>query len=240
MAEKNTSPSAVKTAEGHGLRHIAFIMDGNGRWAKKRGLPRSAGHVAGAKKFREIINYCGDIGIECVTVYAFSTENWSRPEDEVRSIMKLFRDYLRECESTADKYDIRMRFLGDISCLGEELERRANALVERTKNNRLQLNIALNYGGRAEIVRAFNRLAEEGKTNITEADISGALYTAGLPDPDLIVRTGGEMRLSNFLLWQSAYAEYYATDVLWPDMTPRDVDLAVEEFNKRKRRFGGV
>lgn len=176
MAEKNTSPSAVKTAEGHGLRHIAFIMDGNGRWAKKRGLPRSAGHVAGAKKFREIINYCGDIGIECVTVYAFSTENWSRPEDEVRSIMKLFRDYLRECESTADKYDIRMRFLGDISCLGEELERRANALVERTKNNRLQLNIALNYGGRAEIVRAFNRLAEEGKTNITEADISGALY----------------------------------------------------------------
>ena len=227
MAEKNTSPSAVKTAEGHGLRHIAFIMDGNGRWAKKRGLPRSAGHVAGAKKFREIINYCGDIGIECVTVYAFSTENWSRPEDEVRSI-------------TADKYDIRMRFLGDISCLGEELERRANALVERTKNNRLQLNIALNYGGRAEIVRAFNRLAEEGKTNITEADISGALYTAGLPDPDLIVRTGGEMRLSNFLLWQSAYAEYYATDVLWPDMTPRDVDLAVEEFNKRKRRFGGV
>ena len=221
-------------------KHVGFIMDGNGRWAKLRGKPRSFGHIKGSDNVEKVVTGCFERGVYAVTLYAFSTENWSRPEDEVRSIMKLFRDYLRECESTADKYDIRMRFLGDISCLGEELERRANALVERTKNNRLQLNIALNYGGRAEIVRAFNRLAEEGKTNITEADISGALYTAGLPDPDLIVRTGGEMRLSNFLLWQSAYAEYYATDVLWPDMTTRDVDLAVEEFNKRKRRFGGV
>lgn len=240
MAEKNNNSSAVNVAEECGLHHIAFIMDGNGRWAKKRGLPRSAGHVAGARKFREIINYCGDIGIECVTVYAFSTENWSRPQDEVQSIMKLFRDYLKECESTADKYDIRMRFLGDLSCLGDELRQRAEALVERTKSNRLQLNIALNYGGRAEIARAFNILAAEGKKDITEADISGALYTAGQPDPDLIVRTAGEMRLSNFLLWQSAYSEYYATDVLWPDMTPHDVDLAVEEFKKRKRRFGKV
>lgn len=233
------SDAAVQSPSDAGkLRHIAFIMDGNGRWAKKRGLPRSAGHAAGAKTFREIVNYCGDIGIECVTVYAFSTENWGRPADEVSSIMKLLGKYLGECEASADKYNIRMRFLGDLSRLDDDLRRRAEALEKRTANNRLCLNIALNYGGRDELVHAFNRLAEEGRCNITAADIEGALYTAGLPDPDLIVRTGGEMRLSNFLMWQSAYAEYYSTDVLWPDMKPRDVDLAVEEFHKRKRRFG--
>ena len=231
---------APASGEAGSLRHIAFIMDGNGRWAKKRGLPRSAGHSAGARAFREIVNYCGDIGIECVTVYAFSTENWGRPAAEVRSIMKLLGDYLKECEESADKYDIRMRFLGDLSRLDDDLRLRAEALVERTKNKKLCLNIALNYGGRDELVHAFNRLADEGKRNITAEDIEGALYTDGLPDPDLIVRTGGEMRISNFLLWQSAYAEYYSTDVLWPDMKPHDVDLAVEEFHKRKRRFGKV
>lgn len=231
---------APASGEAGSLRHIAFIMDGNGRWAKKRGLPRSAGHSAGARAFREIVNYCGDIGIECVTVYAFSTENWGRPAAEVRSIMKLLGDYLKECEESSDKYDIRMRFLGDLSRLDDDLRLRAEALVERTKNKKLCLNIALNYGGRDELVHAFNRLADAGKRNITAEDIEGALYTAGLPDPDLIVRTGGEMRISNFLLWQSAYAEYYSTDVLWPDMKPHDVDLAVEEFHKRKRRFGKV
>lgn len=240
MAEKTDISSPVPVGEEKKLRHIAFIMDGNGRWAKKRGLPRSAGHAAGAKTFRRIVNYCGDIGIECVTVYAFSTENWSRPEEEVQSIMKLFRDYMKECEATANKNNIRMRFLGDLSRLDEDIRLRAEAIVERTKNNDRMLNVALNYGGRDELVHAFRRLAAEGKKDITEADISGALYTAGLSDPDLIVRTAGEMRLSNFLLWQSAYAEYYATDTLWPDMTPHDVDIAVGEFYKRKRRFGKV
>lgn len=240
MAEKTDISSPVPVGEEKKLRHIAFIMDGNGRWAKKRGLPRSAGHAAGAKTFRRIVNYCGDIGIECVTVYAFSTENWSRPEEEVQSIMKLFRDYMKECEATANKNNIRMRFLGDLSRLDEDIRLRAEAIVERTKNNDRMLNVALNYGGRDELVHAFRRLAAEGKKDITEADISGALYTAGLPDPDLIVRTAGEMRLSNFLLWQSVYAEYYATDTLWPDMTPHDVDIAVGEFYKRKRRFGKV
>lgn len=222
------------------LRHIAFIMDGNGRWAKKRGLPRSAGHAAGAKTFRKIVTYCGDIGIKCVTVYAFSTENRYRPEEEVDSIFKLFREYIGECEKNADKYDIKMRFLGDLGYLDTETRQRAEALEARTEGNHLMLNIAVNYGGRDEIVHAVNSLISEGRERVSEDDISSALYTAGVPDPDLIVRTAGEMRLSNFLLWQSAYAEYYATPVLWPDMTPQDVDMAVEEFNKRKRRFGKV
>lgn len=222
------------------LRHIAFIMDGNGRWAKKRGLPRSAGHAAGAKTFRKIVTYCGDIGIKCVTVYAFSTENRYRPEEEVDSIFKLFREYIGECEKNADKYDIKMRFLGDLGYLDTETRQRAEALEARTASNHLMLNIAVNYGGRDEIVHAVNSLISEGRERVSEDDISSALYTAGVPDPDLIVRTAGEMRLSNFLLWQSAYAEYYATPVLWPDMTPQDIDMAVEEFNKRKRRFGKV
>lgn len=222
------------------LRHIAFIMDGNGRWAKKRGLPRSAGHAAGAKTFRKIVTYCGDIGIKCVTVYAFSTENRNRPEEEVNSIFKLFREYIGECEKNADKYDIKMRFLGDLGYLDAETRERAEALEARTADNHLMLNIAVNYGGRDEIVHAVNRLIAEGRESVSEDDISAALYTSGVPDPDLIVRTAGERRLSNFLLWQAAYAEYYATPVLWPDMTPQDIDAAVEEFNKRKRRFGKV
>lgn len=237
MSDKKSEPSVLVDER---LRHIAFIMDGNGRWAVKRGMPRRFGHSYGAKKFKEIINYCGDIGIKYVTVYAFSTENWSRPAAEVDSLMKLLDDYLGECEESLDKYDIRLRFIGDLSPLSESFRSRAASLEQRTVNNKLSLNIALNYGGRDELVHAFNKLAAEGKTRVTADDITHALYTDGIPDPDLIVRTAGEQRLSNFLMWQSAYSEFYFTDTLWPDMTPHDVDLAVEEFYKRKRRFGKV
>ena len=235
MAEKTDISSPVPVGEEKKLRHIAFIMDGNGRWAKKRGLPRSAGHAAGAKTFRRIVNYCGDIGIECVTVYAFSTENWSRPEEEVQSIMKLFRDYM-----TANKNNIRMRFLGDLSRLDEDIRLRAEAIVERTKNNDRMLNVALNYGGRDELVHAFRRLAAEGKKDITEADISGALYTAGLPDPDLIVRTAGEMRLSNFLPWQTAYTEMVFEKTYWPDYDRAAYLNSLRAYSMRKRRFGNA
>lgn len=222
------------------LSHIAFIMDGNGRWAKKRGMPRSVGHRYGARAFRNVVEYCGKIGIKHVTVYAFSTENWGRPQDEIDSIIELLDKYIDECADNMEKYDVRMRFLGDMSPFDDALKSKIANIEEKTKDKSLALNIALNYGGRAEIVHACNRLIKEGKSEVTEADVSRALYTADTPDPDLIVRTAGEMRLSNFLMWQSAYAEFYFTDTLWPDMGPREIDLAVEEFYKRKRRFGKV
>lgn len=222
------------------LKHIAFIMDGNGRWAKKRGLPRSVGHKYGAKAFRNVVEYCGKIGIKHVTVYAFSTENWGRPQGEIDSIIDLLDKYIDECAQNMEKYDVRLRFVGDMTPFDDKLKAKIKNVEEMTKDKSLRLDVALNYGGRAEIVNACNRLIAEGKTNITEDDIARALYTAGAPDPDLIVRTAGEMRLSNFLMWQSAYSEFYFTDTLWPDMSPRDVDLAVEEFYKRKRRFGKV
>lgn len=238
MAQTENSRDGIRVDEK--LRHIAFIMDGNGRWAEKRGMPRRFGHSYGAKKFREIINYCGDIGIKYVTVYAFSTENWGRPEKEIKSILKLLDDYLDECEVSLEKYNIRLKFIGDLSPFSDAFRARAADLERRSANNGLSLNVALNYGGRDELVHAFNTLLREGRDTVTQEDIQNALYTAGIPDPDLIVRTAGEMRLSNFLMWQSAYSEMYFTDVLWPDMTPHDVDLAVEEFYKRKRRFGKV
>ncbi len=222
------------------LKHIAFIMDGNGRWAKKRGMPRSFGHKHGAKAFRNVVEYCGKIGIKHVTVYAFSTENWGRPQGEIDSIIELLDKYIDECAQNMEKYDVRLRFIGDMTPFDDKLKAKIKSIEEMTKDKSLILDVALNYGGRAEIVNACNRLIKEGKTNITEDDISRALYTAGSPDPDLIVRTAGEMRLSNFLMWQSAYSEFYFTDTLWPDMGPEDVDLAVEEFYKRKRRFGKV
>ena len=222
------------------LKHIAFIMDGNGRWAKKRGMPRSFGHKYGAKAFRNVVEYCGKIGIKHVTVYAFSTENWGRPKGEIDSIIELLDKYIDECAQNMEKYDVRLRFIGDMTPFDDKLKAKIKSIEEMTKDKGLILDVALNYGGRAEIVNACNRLIKEGKTNITEDDISRALYTAGSPDPDLIVRTAGEMRLSNFLMWQSAYSEFYFTDTLWPDMGPADVDLAVEEFYKRKRRFGKV
>jgi undecaprenyl diphosphate synthase len=222
------------------LKHIAFIMDGNGRWAKKRGMPRSFGHKYGAKAFRNVVEYCGKIGIKHVTVYAFSTENWGRPQTEIESIIELLDRYIDECAENMEKYDVRLRFVGDMTPFDDKLKAKIKSIEEMTKEKNLFLDVALNYGGRAEIVNACNRLIAEGKNNITEEDIASALYTTGSPDPDLIVRTAGEMRLSNFLMWQSAYSEFYFTDTLWPDMGPHEVDLAVEEFYKRKRRFGKV
>ncbi len=241
--EVRTVTPAQRSAQlisGGGLRHVAFIMDGNGRWAKKRGLPRAAGHKAGAEAFRRVAHYCRDIGLKYVTVYAFSTENWSRPEAEVKGLMLLLRQYLDEIERTADKEKTNIRFIGDLSVFDRSLQKRIADLTERTSVYPAVLNVALNYGGRAELAHAFTKLAADGKREITADDISSALYTAGQPDPDLIVRTAGEERLSNFLIWQSAYSEFYFTDVLWPDMTERDVDAAVEEFFRRTRRFGGV
>ena len=222
------------------LQHIAFIMDGNGRWAERRGMPRRYGHRYGADTFKKIVRYCGDIGIKYVTVYAFSTENWSRPEKEVISIMRLLDKYLDECEKSFKEYNIRMRVIGDVSRLDASLSQKIQRIEEITKDNALTLSIAINYGGKDELVHAINNLIAEGKKEVTAKDIESQLYTAGIPDPDLIVRTAGEMRLSNFLMWQSAYSEFYFTDTLWPDMTSKDIDLAVEEFYSRQRRYGKV
>lgn len=242
MAEnKKKNPElTAELVKSSGLRHIAFIMDGNGRWAKRRAMPRKAGHSAGAKTFKKVVRYCGDVGINIVTVYAFSTENWSRPKDEVNAIMALLDEYIKGAKDSDEENHIKYVFLGDKAALGNELSAKCSELEELTKDNPRTLNIALNYGGRAEIVHAVNTLISEGKKEITEQDISEKVYTAHCPDPDLIVRTAGEQRTSNFLMWQSAYSEYYFTDVFWPDFDEREVDRAVEEFSKRGRRFGGV
>ena len=221
-------------------RHVAFIMDGNGRWAKKRGMPREYGHRFGVKAFRAVLDHCDKLGLAAVTFYAFSTENWKRPKKEVNAILKLMDTYLAECEKKIGQYAFRVVFLGDKSAFDEKRRARMIRLEEMTKDRARILNIALNYGGRDELVNACNRLIAEGRTNVTEADIEGALYTAASPALDLIVRTGGDLRISNFLLWQAAYAELYFTDVLWPDFDAAQVDAAIAEFSKRKRRFGGV
>ncbi len=218
------------------LKHIAFIMDGNGRWATKRGQPREFGHKRGVEVFKEITEYCHRIGLKCVTVYAFSTENWKRPKREIEAIMGLLNEYLDKKSSE----NVRVRFIGDISVLDEKLIRKIRDVEKKTENGEDILNVALNYGSRAEIVNACNKLINSGKESITESDLSSALYTDGCPDPDLIVRTGGDLRISNFLLWQAAYSELYFTETLWPDMTPEDVDMAIENFYSRKRRFGGL
>lgn len=222
------------------LQHIAFIMDGNGRWAKKRGMPREYGHKVGAETFERVVRYCGDIGIRVVTVYAFSTENWRRPQHEVQAIMTIFAEFLGRAQKQAEAYNIHTVFLGDKSIFPEHIRERMEALERDTAHYPLTLNIAINYGGRDEIVHAVNTLIAQGKTEITEDDISANLYTSHCPPPDLIVRTGAEQRLSNFLLWQAAYAEFYFCDTLWPDMDDAAVDAAVEAFYARKRRFGGV
>jgi len=219
------------------LKHIAFIMDGNGRWATSKLLPREMGHAAGAKTFKKVALYCRSIGIEHCTVYAFSTENWNRPKTEVNAILKLLDQYLDEGE---EHENVSYRFIGDKNGLPKGLSERTIALEEKTKGRPFTLNIALNYGGRSEIVQAVNRLIAEGRESVTEEDISSALYTAGYPDPDLVVRTGNELRISNFLMWQSAYSELYFSEKMWPDFSPEDVDAAVVEFSKRKRRFGGL
>lgn len=222
--------------------HIGIIMDGNGRWAKKRGLPRSAGHSAGAKTFQSIARYCNKIGIKYLTVYAFSTENWKRPKDEVDAIMKLLHDYLVDSVNFKDE-NIKVKFLGDLGMLTDEL----NHLIAKAENDSkdatgLCLNIALNYGGRNEIIHAVQKLANDGKdlTQINEEMLSNSLYTANMPDPDLIIRPSGEYRLSNFLIWQSAYAEYWFTDRLWPDFSEKDIDEAIISFASRDRRYGGT
>ena len=222
------------------LRHIAFIMDGNGRWAQKRGMPRNCGHAVGAETFRRIAEYCRKIGIRYMTVYAFSTENWNRPPEEVQTIMHILEDYINKCAEKAEAMNIHVRFIGNLSVFSQDLREKMEKIDRETAHNPFCLNIAMNYGGREELVHACQALVRGGKTDITEADIAANLYTANCPDPDLIVRTGGDTRISNFLLWQSAYAEYYFTDVLWPDFSPGDVDAAVAAFYSRHRRFGGV
>lgn len=218
------------------LKHIAFIMDGNGRWANARNKPREFGHKKGAQVFREITEYCHKIGIKYITVYAFSTENWKRPQNEVNAIMKLLDEYLdHQMPENAT-----IRFIGDISMLDPKLIKKIQKIEETTAGHESVLNVALNYGSRAELTMAFNKLLQSGKDSVTEEDINSALYTGTCPDPDLIVRTGGDLRISNFLLWQAAYSELYFTDTLWPDMTGKNVEEAVKDFYTRKRRYGGL
>ena len=245
--QKKPSPPQPQADLQHLPRHIAIIMDGNGRWAKKRGLPRTAGHAAGAETFRTIATYCKDIGLEYLTVYAFSTENWKRPAEEVSAIMGLLKKYLLEAISKMERDRVKMAFFGDLSPLTPELRQLCQRTQEiSTHYEGCQVNICLNYGGRDEIVRAAQRFAaqcaagERRPEELTEDMFSDLLYSAGVPDPELVIRPGGETRISNFLLWQSAYAEYYFTDVLWPDFGPEELDKAIDAFNARDRRFGGV
>ena len=222
-------------------RHIAVIMDGNGRWAKKRGLPRSAGHAAGAESFRRAALYCRRIGVEYLTVYAFSTENWKRPQDEVAGIMRLLEKYLNEALESLERENTRLCFFGDLSVLSPELRDMCETCVERSAHlTGGQVNICLNYGGRDEIVRAAQKWAADGCPELTEDVFGGYLYSAGVPDPDLLIRPGGETRISNYMLWQLAYAEMYFSDVLWPDFDEREIDKAIAAFNGRERRYGGV
>lgn len=222
------------------LKSVGIIMDGNGRWAKARGLSRSEGHKAGAKVIKEVIETLGDLGVGYVTLYAFSTENWKRPKEEVDGIMNLLYGYLRRMHELKEEYDLSIRFIGDKSPLPEKLRKKCIELEEMSKDYSHILNIALNYGGRDEIVRAVNEAIKEGCNPVTEADISRHLYTADSPDPDLIIRTGGDLRISNFMIWQSAYSELYVTETLWPDFGRDEVIKAAEAFYKRKRRFGGL
>jgi len=238
--KKSAAPRVIPT-------HIAIVMDGNGRWAKRRGLPRQAGHKVGAEAFRTIANYAKSIGLSYLTVYAFSTENWKRSDEEVDAIMELLERYLREAIADMDKNRVRFCFFGDLSRLSPELREEARIAAERSsKYEGVQVNFCLNYGGRAEILRAAQRFAaqcaagEAKPEELTEQRFSELMYSAGIPDPELVIRPGGELRISNFLLWQSAYAEYYFTDVLWPDFGPKELDLAIDAFNHRNRRFGGA
>lgn len=227
--------------------HVAIILDGNGRWAKKRFLPRKAGHVAGSKTVEQICEDAWNLGIRYLTVYAFSTENWKRPQDEVDALMKLLRQYLKDCIKRSTKNNMCVRVLGDISPLDEDLKASILELEEVSKDNTgLHFQVALNYGSRDEMLRAVRAMAEgvsEGRITLDEIDedrFSDYLDTKGIPDPDLLIRTSGEERLSNFLLWQLAYTEFYFTDVLWPDFNKKELQKAIEYYNKRDRRFGGV
>ena len=225
-------------------RHIAVIMDGNGRWAKKRGLPRKAGHKVGAETFRTIATYCKDIGVKYFTVYAFSTENWKRPQDEVDALMNLFRTYLKEAAETMVARGVAVRVLGDLSVLPADIQRQideVHALADTLGEDAATASLCINYGGRDEIKNAVRALAHDVQVGrLRPEDITEDTISAHMPDPDLIIRPSGEVRISNFLLWQSAYSEYYFTDVLWPDFSTKDMDAAIDDFNRRSRRFGGV
>ena len=228
-------------------QHVAIILDGNGRWAKAKGMPRNYGHAQGSKNVERICEEAWRLGIKYLTVYAFSTENWNRPKDEVDALMKLLRSYMKTCLTTAAKNDMKVRVIGDITRLDEDIQSRILELEEFTKNNGgLNFQIAINYGSRDEIIRAIRNLtkdAMEGKIDqdsIDEALFEQYLDTKGIPDPDLLIRTSGEQRLSNYLLWQLAYTEFYFTDVHWPDFSKEELIKAIEVFNKRNRRFGGV
>lgn len=223
-------------------QHIAIIMDGNGRWAKKKGLPRTAGHIAGAKTFKNIARYCNKIGLKYLTVYAFSTENWKRPADEVEGIMNLLRDYLKDAENFKDE-NIRVRFIGDRTPLADDIKELMAKNENDSKNaTGLTLYIAINYGGRDEIVKAVQKIVDSGikADDINEQLISNMLYTCDCPDPDFIIRPSGEYRISNYLIWQSAYSEFWYSDILWPDFTEKHLEKAIADFNKRNRRFGGI
>ena len=228
-------------------QHIAIIMDGNGRWAKKRGLPRNAGHKAGVETFRRIADHCNDLGVKYLTVYAFSTENWKRSEEEVSGIMGLLEKYLKEALRDMEKNHIRFRVFGDTTRLSPNLQKLCQQTMERSAGfHDVQVNFCINYGGRDEIIRAIKKYAADvaaGDRNfdsLTEAEFENYLDSAGVPDPELVIRPSGELRTSNFLAWQSAYSEYVFMDVLWPDFTADHLDQAIEEYHRRNRRFGGV
>ena len=228
-------------------QHIGIIMDGNGRWAKKRGLPRSSGHAAGAKTFERIVEDAGNIGIKIVTVYAFSTENWNRPKEEVNALMELLEDYLDHGLERLAGRNVKIHFIGDTSAFSDEFQRKLCHMEKATSSNSgLLLNVALNYGGRAEITNAIKNIAKYVKNgllspdDIVEDTVSSRIYTAGQPDPDLIIRPSGEYRTSNFLIWQGAYSELWFSNCLWPDFKKEDLLSAISDYQKRNRRFGGV
>lgn len=247
MAFWNSKSEEAKKTDIILPEHIGIIMDGNGRWAKKRGLPRSIGHREGAKTFRKITRYCSDIGIKYLTVYAFSTENWKRPEDEVNSLMKLFKSYLNEALEDFKDDSIVVKFIGDKSHFSDDLQKLMIENEESSKDrNGMVLNIAMNYGSRDEIIRAVKNISNDvknGKFDVESIDeelFSSYLYTAGQPDPDLIIRPSGEYRISNFMLWQAAYTEFVIMNKLWPDFDKSDLDEALNMYSQRNRRFGGV
>lgn len=242
---RSKNPVAPAALSEAAPKHVAVIMDGNGRWAQSRGLPRTAGHKKGADTLHTILQACRDFGVECLTIYAFSSENWRRPQAEIRDLMELLRQYLAREVPTMNKNGVRMRFIGDMSLLEHDI-RQTIAEAERIteKNHSFTLTVALSYGGREELTRAARKLAERVKSgeiepqDINEERIAQSLDTAGLPEPDLLIRTGGEQRISNFLLWQSAYTEFYFTPVLWPDFSVADFKQALDEFSRRERRYG--
>ena len=228
-------------------KHVAIILDGNGRWAKSKGMPRNYGHTVGAKNVETVCQAADELGIEYLTLYAFSTENWNRPKSEVDALMKLLRNYMKTCLKTAAKNDMKVRVIGDITRLDEDIQKRILELEEATKNNSgLNFQIAINYGSRDEMIRAMRKMTKDcadgrfAPEEITEELFEGYLDTHGIPDPDLLIRTSGELRLSNYLLWQLAYTEFYFTDVPWPDFSKEELEKAIEQYNSRDRRYGGI